>query len=120
MGSEPADSKKELGESETKRKDVIAAASSEVETRVKAPLRRSSQNSELKASASAPDSQRHEEEDDEPKLKTPTEFQTTDEGGAYSAETKPVYSKVLGMSLPQYMLEKSEFEKEFDASSKYH
>ncbi|KAK4873061.1 hypothetical protein RN001_015090 [Aquatica leii] len=42
------------------------------------------------------------------------EFDINDEGGLYSSETKPVYVKSLGMSLPKYMVEKTSFEKEFD------
>ncbi|CAH1099196.1 unnamed protein product [Psylliodes chrysocephalus] len=53
----------------------------------------------------------------EPTLKTPTEFEVGDEEGAFSAETRPVQSKLHGVVLPKYMVEKSEFEKEFDAFS---
>lgn len=56
-------------------------------------------------------------ENEEPTLKTPTEFQVADEEGAFSAETKPVYSKTHGVELPRYMVEQSEFEKEFDVSA---
>ncbi|XP_076642526.1 uncharacterized protein LOC143353245 isoform X2 [Halictus rubicundus] len=35
---------------------------------------------------------------------------------AYVAETRPVYDKVLGFTLPAYMLESSEYEQEFDKS----
>ncbi|XP_050508731.1 uncharacterized protein LOC126885952 [Diabrotica virgifera virgifera] len=50
----------------------------------------------------------------EPTLKTPTEFEVGDEEGAFSAETKPVHSKLHGVQLPKYMVEKSEYEQEFD------
>lgn len=56
-------------------------------------------------------------ENEEPTLKTPTEFVVADEEGAFSAETKPVYSKTHGVELPRYMVEQSEFEKEFDLSA---
>ena len=50
----------------------------------------------------------------EPQLKTPKEFAVADNEGAYSEETRPVFSKLMGMSLPRFMVEKSDFEKEFD------
>lgn len=50
----------------------------------------------------------------EPTLKTPAEFAVGPEEGAFSSETKPVYSKLFGTSLPKYMVEKSEYEKDFD------
>ncbi|CAG9855728.1 unnamed protein product [Phyllotreta striolata] len=53
----------------------------------------------------------------EPTIKTPTEFDVGGEEGAFSAETKPVYSKVHGEALPKYMVERSEYEQEFDAFS---
>ncbi|XP_044745794.1 uncharacterized protein LOC123307511 [Coccinella septempunctata] len=102
--------------------EINVADSSKIERVVAAPEtnQKVPEDAELKASASAQDAQRIEEKDDEPKLETPQEFDTTDEGGAYSAETKPVYSKTLGMTLPKYMLDKSEFEKEFDAILEHH
>uniref|UniRef100_A0A1Y1KED6 Uncharacterized protein n=1 Tax=Photinus pyralis TaxID=7054 RepID=A0A1Y1KED6_PHOPY len=45
------------------------------------------------------------------------EFDVNDEGGLYSAETKPVYVKALGLSLPKYMVEKTDYERDFDLSS---
>ncbi|CAB3373918.1 Hypothetical predicted protein [Cloeon dipterum] len=45
---------------------------------------------------------------------TPKEFEVADEEGAFSAETRVKYNKRLGMSLPEYMLTKSDFEAEFD------
>lgn len=35
-------------------------------------------------------------------------------------ETQRVYSKTLGLTLPKYMVEKSEYEREFDAASSFH
>ncbi|KAL3274815.1 hypothetical protein HHI36_019598 [Cryptolaemus montrouzieri] len=94
--------KKAFGTSKPKKETIEASASSEVETIVRAPSKRkhkkASKASELKASASAVDSQRIEEKDDDPKIETPSEFKTPDEGGAYSAETRPVYSKALGLA----------------------
>lgn len=45
---------------------------------------------------------------------TPEEFQVGETEGAFSEETQPVYSKALGISLPKYMLTKSESEAVFD------
>lgn len=102
--------------SEKKMNEITAADSSKIEKVVKKYNQKlEPEVLELRASASAQDAQRIQEKDDEPKLETPQEFDTTDEGGAYSAETRPVYSKALGMTLPKYMLDKSDFEKEFDA-----
>lgn len=53
-------------------------------------------------------------ENEEPTLKTPTEFEVGAEEGAFTAETKPVYSRTHGVELPRYMVERSEFETEFD------
>lgn len=73
----------------------------------------------MQASGSAPDSERLEDSrkknSDEPEA--PKEIDVGDEEGAYSHETKPVYSKLFGTTLPKYMVEKTEFEKEFDAVS---
>ncbi|KAJ8982870.1 hypothetical protein NQ317_006420 [Molorchus minor] len=49
----------------------------------------------------------------DPTIKTP-EVVGGPEEGVHSEETRPVFSKALGVKLPKYMLEKSEFEKEFD------
>ncbi|CAH0547816.1 unnamed protein product [Brassicogethes aeneus] len=35
-------------------------------------------------------------------------------------ETQRVYSKVMGLNLPRYMVEKTEYEKDFDESSSFH
>ncbi|XP_056648686.1 uncharacterized protein LOC130453107 [Diorhabda sublineata] len=56
----------------------------------------------------------------EPTIKTPAEFDVGNEEGAFSAETKPAFSKLHGVQLPKYMVEKSEYEKEFDAFSGAH
>ncbi|KAF5290622.1 hypothetical protein FQR65_LT01912 [Abscondita terminalis] len=42
------------------------------------------------------------------------QFDVNDESGLYTSETRPVFVKSLGMTLPKYMVEKTEFEKEFD------
>lgn len=59
-----------------------------------------------------------EEEDDKitdvPEPPTPEEFKVGEKEGAYSEETRPVYSKALGVTLPKYMLTKSESEAIFD------
>lgn len=57
-----------------------------------------------------------EDETQDPK----PQFDVEDEGGLYAAETEPVYSKALGLTLPRYMLEKSPFEQEFDKSVAAH
>ncbi|XP_059470999.1 nuclear speckle splicing regulatory protein 1-like isoform X2 [Neocloeon triangulifer] len=44
----------------------------------------------------------------------PEESKIADEEGQFSAETRVRYDKRLGMSLPDYMLERSDFEAEFD------
>ncbi|XP_045462845.1 nucleolin 2 [Harmonia axyridis] len=102
--------------SQKKMSEISGASSSKIESVVRAPSgeKQVPEETELKASASAQDAQRIEEKD-ESKLETRSEIDTNDEGGEYSAETQPVYSKALGMTLPKYMLDKSEFEKEFDA-----
>lgn len=100
------------------------AASEEIDSYIKyspkkvAPkkTKKNKKPKDTKSSASQYDTERIDESQ-EPTLKTPQEFVVEDEGGAYSAETKPVYSKVLGVKLPKYMIEKSEFEKEFDEFS---
>lgn len=53
----------------------------------------------------------------EPKINTPEEFKVGDEEGAFSAETRPVYSKQFGATLPRYMVEKTEYEVDFDKFS---
>jgi hypothetical protein len=95
------------------------AASEDVETKVKYVPNKSRRKAEKKVreqarAASNDDPEKLLEDDDEPKPKAPVEFVVGDEEGAYSDETKPVYSKTLGVKLPLYMIEKSEFEKEFD------
>ncbi|KAG5894415.1 hypothetical protein JTB14_033160 [Gonioctena quinquepunctata] len=65
----------------------------------------------------SPKKYRSTKEESEPTLETPTEAKVGDEEGAYSEETKPVYSKLHGVQLPRYMVDKSEFEKEFDSFS---
>ncbi|XP_050311596.1 eukaryotic translation initiation factor 5B-like [Anthonomus grandis grandis] len=82
-----------------------------------------------KASGSAPDSERLEEseskeeeeetkeESKEEEPEAPKEVDVGEEEGAYSHETKPTYSKLFDTTLPKYMVEKTEFEKEFDAVS---
>lgn len=59
-----------------------------------------------------------EEEDDKitdvPEPPTPEEFKVGEKEGAYSDETRPVFSKALGVTLPKYMLTKSESEAIFD------
>ncbi|CAG9763325.1 unnamed protein product [Ceutorhynchus assimilis] len=79
---------------------------------------------DLKASASAPDAERLEDapqkeasEQTETETPTPPEVEVGDEEGAYSHETKPTYSKLFGTTLPKYMVEKTEFEKDFDEVS---
>ncbi|KAL1516522.1 hypothetical protein ABEB36_000429 [Hypothenemus hampei] len=78
------------------------------------------------AAASAPDSERLEDEStknqqqqkpegEEPE--TPKEIEVDDEEGAYTHETEPIYSKQYGTVLPKYMVEKTEYEKDFDAAS---
>ncbi|KAF5281022.1 hypothetical protein FQA39_LY05227 [Lamprigera yunnana] len=42
------------------------------------------------------------------------EFDINDKGGLYTSETKPVFVESLGLSLPKYMVEKSEYERDFD------
>ncbi|KAJ8965570.1 hypothetical protein NQ314_004030 [Rhamnusium bicolor] len=69
---------------------------------------------EPKSSATTFDDSERIDDKADPTIKTPAEFDVAEGEGAFSAETKPVYSKVLGVKLPKYMLEKSEFEKEFD------
>lgn len=58
------------------------------------------------------------EEDDKitdvPEPPTPEEFKVGEKEGAFSEETQPVYSKALGITLPKYMLTKSESEAIFD------
>lgn len=78
--------------------------------------KRSNKNKEPKPDASAYDAERIDDKAD-PTIKTPEEFNVAPGEGAFSEETKAVYSKELGVQLPKYMLEKSEFEKEFDAFS---
>ncbi|KAH1003495.1 hypothetical protein HUJ04_003414 [Dendroctonus ponderosae] len=75
-----------------------------------------------RASGSAPDSERLQEEEgakkqDAEEPEAPKEIDVDDEEGAYSHETKPVFSKLYGTTLPRYMVEKTEFEKDFDAAS---
>ncbi|XP_015833592.1 uncharacterized protein LOC103312367 isoform X1 [Tribolium castaneum] len=101
-----------------------AAASNEYETKIKynpSKKRKSAKKVKEPVQAASDDDPEKLPEDDPEKLpedenepETPAEFVVGDEEGAYSAETKPVYSKVLGVKLPKYMIEKSEFEKEFD------
>lgn len=101
-----------------------AAASNEYETKIKYnPNKNRKKVKKVKEpvhAASFDDPEKLPEDDpeklqeDENEPETPTEFVVGDEEGAYSAETKPVYSKLLGVKLPKYMIEKSEFEKEFD------
>lgn len=62
---------------------------------------------------------KQKEDDDEkitdvPEPPTPEEFKVGEKEGAYSEETRPVYSKALGVTLPKYMLTKSESEAIFD------
>lgn len=55
------------------------------------------------------------EKNSEPKEpETPQEFKVGEKEGAFSDETQPVYSKALGITLPKYMLTKSESETVFD------
>lgn len=64
-----------------------------------------------------PDKLKIEEGDkitDVPDPVTPEEFQVGEKEGAFSEETQPVYSKALGITLPKYMLTKSESESVFD------
>ncbi|XP_023018384.2 uncharacterized protein [Leptinotarsa decemlineata] len=65
----------------------------------------------------SPKKSRNLKQDPEPTFVTPAEFKVQDEEGAFSEETKPVYSELHDENLPKYMVEKSEFEKEFDSSS---
>ncbi|XP_023311225.1 uncharacterized protein DDB_G0283697-like [Anoplophora glabripennis] len=74
------------------------------------------EDKEPKPDESAYESERIDDKAD-PTIKTPEEFNVAPGEGAFSDETKAVYSKELGVQLPKYMLEKSEFEKEFDAFS---
>lgn len=85
--------------------DSEGSASDENETRVKfvPSLRRQKRSAKDKREEKSA-----EKEDPQP------QFDVEDEGGLYSAETQPVYSKALGLTLPRYMLEKTEFESEFD------
>nr|CAI5842642.1 unnamed protein product [Callosobruchus analis] len=55
-----------------------------------------------------------QEANTEPTLKTPPEFTVANDEGAFSAETKPVYSRIYGTKLPRYMIDKTDFEMEFD------
>ncbi|XP_063910399.1 uncharacterized protein LOC135127738 isoform X2 [Zophobas morio] len=96
-----------------------AAASEDFETRVKYNPKRSPKKNvkkvrEPERSATNESPQKERDFDEEPNKKTPAEFVVGAEEGAFSAETKPVYSKRLGVKLPRYMIEKSEFEREFD------
>ncbi|XP_066256577.1 protein IWS1 homolog A-like [Euwallacea similis] len=76
-----------------------------------------------KAEGSAPDSERLEDESTKENNKevqepeSPKEIEVGDEEGAYSHETEPVYSKLYGTVLPKYMVEKTDYEKDFDAAS---
>ncbi|RZC32387.1 microtubule-associated protein futsch-like [Asbolus verrucosus] len=99
-----------------------AAASQEIETKVRYKPTKNRRRNVKKATSSNKEPVRAAtnynaeklSEDEEPRPKAPAEFVVGDEEGAFSAETKPVYSKTLGVKLPRYMIEKSEFEKEFD------
>ncbi|XP_022114418.2 uncharacterized protein LOC110992771 isoform X1 [Pieris rapae] len=51
---------------------------------------------------------------DEPNIAPPEEFAGADSKGAFWAETDPRYSADLGVSLPEYMLPRSEHEASFD------
>lgn len=98
--------------------DVMqAAASEDVETKVyykpnskRRPIKKVQKFEEPVKSSTNVDTKLDDESDPE----TPEEFDVGPEEGAFSAETRPVYSKALGVKLPRYMIEKSEFEKEFD------
>ncbi|KAF7269748.1 hypothetical protein GWI33_017266 [Rhynchophorus ferrugineus] len=74
---------------------------------------------ELVAEESAPDSERIEVKQTKAKEEqvAPKEVDVADEEGAYSHETKPIYSKLFDTTLPRYMVEKTEFEKDFDADA---
>lgn len=54
------------------------------------------------------------ETNSEVKLAPPEEFAGTDSKGAYWAETMPRYSRTLGVTLPEFMLSRSEHEASFD------
>ncbi|KAK5640214.1 hypothetical protein RI129_011025 [Pyrocoelia pectoralis] len=70
----------------------------------------------------AADTEAHSSNQKEKKKKKETEpepkpeFDVNDKGGLYSDETKPVYVKSLGMVLPKYMVEKTDYELDFDKS----
>lgn len=75
-----------------------------------------------RGAGSAPDSERVEDESTKQNKETeepesPKEIEVGDEEGAYSHETEPVYSKLYGTVLPKYMVEKTDYEKDFDAAS---
>lgn len=107
-------SPKESTSEETKALPVInqAADSEGFETTVPRKVKRSTKQKRNNKKANRP-----EEEEKEPTVETPEEFEVGNEEGAFSHETKQVYSKLHGANLPKYMVEKSEFEKEFDESS---
>lgn len=101
---------KEQSTSETRNEEEEETAeASEKETQEKAESEEPSSKSKGK----------QKEEDDEkigdvPEPPTPEEFKVGEKEGAYSDETRPVYSKALGITLPKYMLTKSESETIFD------
>ncbi|KAJ8982871.1 hypothetical protein NQ317_006422 [Molorchus minor] len=100
---------------------VEAAASEQVGVFVKLKPDPKAAESVRKEKRSNDDKERKDFDDEsdgitdknDPTIKTP-EVVGGPEEGVHSEETRPVFSKALGVKLPKYMLEKSEFEKEFD------
>lgn len=52
--------------------------------------------------------------DEEPAFETPAEFDVEGADGAFATELRPVYSKKLGLTLPAFMLTKSDHEASYD------
>lgn len=59
-------------------------------------------------------SRRNASELDKEVAESESKIDVRDTSGYFSEETKPVFSKDLGATLPRYMVEKSEFERDYD------
>ncbi|XP_044729663.1 uncharacterized protein LOC123293014 [Chrysoperla carnea] len=95
----------------TKRPKLIKRSITEVESRTlnrKKPFRKAEESRKKEKK------QKITESDKDPEPPTPVEFQVEGSDGAFASELQPVYSKKLGITLPAFMLTRSEHEASFD------
>ncbi|XP_060520678.1 uncharacterized protein LOC132698550 [Cylas formicarius] len=100
-----------------KSEELVAAASDVEEAYVAFAKPDEKRKKDSASEASDQEPERLKEDEIEKSMPKEKEEEVAENEGAFSEETKPVYSELYGTTLPKYMVEKTEFEKDFDAAA---